>query len=49
MVRNEECIERREASVPLARSLSRSVSLGTFREFHRSTNSVERVSYYDAQ
>ena len=40
----EECLKRRETSVPLARSLSRSVSLGTFRECHKSTNSVATVS-----
>ena len=41
--------EGRGASVPLARSLSRSVSLGTFRECHKSTNSAETVSHYNTR
>jgi len=42
-------VQRREVCIPLARSLSRSVSLGTFRECHRSTNSVGTISYYDSR
>lgn len=48
-VRNEARAEMRESNVPLARSLSRSVSLGTFNECHRSTNSAGTVSCYDSR
>ena len=48
-VRNEERAERTEVYIPLARSFSRSVSLGTFRECHRSKNSMGTISYCNSR